>query len=86
MTVVLTRVDLAELICGQKLKSKRIAYSFVKPSVKTSAVKRDLYLALDKIKNQIKINVGIDVFKIALKNTFVPLKVTLIPNVLYQLT
>ena len=26
---------------------------------------------------------GIDVFKIALKNNFVPLKVTLIPNVLY---
>ena len=54
--VVTTRVDLAELIRGQKLKSKRIAYtflifnSFVKPSVKTSAVKQDLYLALDKIK------------------------------------
>ena len=30
-----------------------------------------------------KISVGIDVFKIALKNTFVPIKVTLIPNVLY---
>ena len=49
-----TRVDLAELISGQKLKSKRIASkffifnSFVKPSVKTSAVKQDLYLALDK--------------------------------------
>ena len=26
---------------------------------------------------------GIDVLKIALKNTFVPLKVTLIPNVFY---
>ena len=56
LKVAITRVDLAELICGQKLKSKRIAYkflifnSFVKPSVKTSAVKRDLYLALDKIK------------------------------------
>ena len=56
-TQVITRVDLAELIRGQKLKSKRIAYtfltfnSFVKPSVKTSAVKNDLYLALDKIKN-----------------------------------
>ena len=51
-----TRVYLAELIRGQKLKSKRIAFtflifnSFVKPSVKTSAVKQDLYLALDKIK------------------------------------
>ena len=33
--------------------------SFVKPSVKTSAVKEDLYLALEKI------SVGIDVFKIA---------------------
>ena len=52
-----TRVDLAELISGLKLKNKRIAYkfvvfnSFVKPSVKTSAVKQDLYLALDKIIN-----------------------------------
>ena len=56
INVDITRVDLAELIRGQKLKSKRIAYkcfifnSFVKPSVKTSAVKQDLYLALDKIK------------------------------------
>ena len=52
----ITRVDLAELIRGQKLKSKRIAYkflifnSFVKPSVKTSAVKLYLYLVVDKIK------------------------------------
>ena len=51
-----TRVDLAELIRGQKLKSKRIAYkflifySFVKPSVKTSAVKQDDDLTLNKIK------------------------------------
>ena len=51
-----TRVDLAELICGQKLKTKRIAYKFlifnyfVKPFVKTSAIKQDLYLRLDKIK------------------------------------
>ena len=66
-----TRVDLAELIRGQKLKSNRIAYkflifnSFVKPSVKTSTVKQDLYLALDKI----KISVGIDVFKIAFRFT-----------------
>ena len=54
--MVRTRVDLAELIRGQKLKSKRIAYTFlifnyfVKPSVKTSAVKQDLDLALDEIK------------------------------------
>ena len=52
----ITRVDVAELIRGQKLNSKRIANeflifnSFVKPSVKTSAVKQDLYLALEKIK------------------------------------
>ena len=53
---VKTRVDLAELFRGQMLKSKWIAYtflifnSFVKPPVKTSAVKQDLYLVLDKIK------------------------------------
>ena len=51
-----TRVVLAELIRDQKLKSERIAYTFlifnyfVKPSVNTSAVKQYLYLALDKIK------------------------------------
>ena len=56
MGIVKIRVDLEELIRGQKLKSKGVAYqvlifnSLVKPSVKTSAVKQDLYLALDKIK------------------------------------
>ena len=54
-TIVITRVDLAELICGQKLKNKWIAYKFlifnfvVKPPEKTSAVKQDHYLVLDKI-------------------------------------
>ena len=51
-----TIVDLAELIRGQKLKRKRIAYkflifnSFVKPSNFLIKNKQDLYLALDKIK------------------------------------
>ena len=47
---VRTRVDLAELIRGQKLKSKRIAYKFLK----TSVVKQYFYLALDKIKIKLK--------------------------------
>jgi len=52
----ITRVDLAELICGTKLKSMRIAYTFlifnsiVKPSHFLIKNKQDLYLALDKIK------------------------------------
>ena len=49
--LVITRVELAELNRGLKLKRKRIAYklfnAFDKP-VKTSEVKQDVYLALDK--------------------------------------
>ena len=54
----ITRVELWCRIPGLKVKSKRITYTFYlfktfsKPSVQTSAVKQDLYLALEEIKNK----------------------------------
>ena len=53
-----TDSQLSHLNRGQKLKSKRIACKFLlfkafaKPSVKSSDVKQDLYLAMEKIKNK----------------------------------
>ena len=52
-----TDFQLPHLNRGQKLKSKRIACkfqlskAFAKPSVQSSDVKQDIYLALEKITN-----------------------------------
>ena len=54
----ITDFQLPHLNRGQKLKTNRIAYKFLlfkafaKPSVKSSDVEQDLYLAMGKIKNK----------------------------------